>query len=153
MNTIGYISDNLFYRLNFETSQTEIELNPRGRSYQAFTSNYKKGVIVLADYGRNPCLYFHLQHVHDGSFEMSDFCQLEIRSIALSLDCKYLLVCCGLPENEILVIDVEGKRVLQGEKSRVGVDDRKVLKMEFNPGNNKIFAVMYDKEICVYQIV
>jgi len=37
---------------------------------------------------------------------MSDFCQLEIKVIALSLDCKYLLVCCGLPENEILIIDI-----------------------------------------------
>lgn len=76
MNTIGYISDNLFYRLNFETSQTEIELNPRGRSYQALTANHKKGIIVLADYGRNPCLYFHSQHEEDGSFELNNICEL-----------------------------------------------------------------------------
>jgi hypothetical protein len=62
MSTIGYISDNMFYRLNFLTGETEIQLNPHGRSYQAFTSNHKRGVYVLADYGRNPNLSFNFIH-------------------------------------------------------------------------------------------
>jgi hypothetical protein len=37
-------------------------LNPKGRSYQALTSNYKKGLIVLADYGKNPTLTFDFLH-------------------------------------------------------------------------------------------
>lgn len=58
MNTIGYISDNMFYRLNVESGQTEIQLNPRGRSYQAFTGSAKRGLVVLADYGKNPYINF-----------------------------------------------------------------------------------------------
>ena len=68
MNTIGYFSDNMFYRLNLDSGQTEIQLNPHGRSYQALTSNYKHGLIVLADYGKNPNISFDYLHHKDHSF-------------------------------------------------------------------------------------
>lgn len=61
-NTISYISDNIFYRLNLETGKSEITLNRRGRSYQVFTVNHKRGLAVLADYGKNPIIDFEFLH-------------------------------------------------------------------------------------------
>lgn len=74
---------------------------------------------------------------------MRDVCALEIDRIALSLDCRYLLVSCGLPEQHIMVVDVENRRALRGEESMVRLADRKVLRIEFNPSNNRIFGVMF----------
>lgn len=76
MSTVGYISDNVFYRLNLATGQTEIQHNPRGRSYQAITSSHKRGLVVLADYGKNPVFNFDYIHQKEKSFEMKDICQL-----------------------------------------------------------------------------
>lgn len=76
MSTIGYISDNVFYRHNFQTNQTEIHQNPRGRSYQAFTSNHKRGLTVLADYGKNPVISFNYMYQSENSFDLQDICKL-----------------------------------------------------------------------------
>lgn len=58
-----------------------------------------------------------------------------------------MAVACGVPEKKIIIVDVEKRKVLEGEESFVNIMDRKVKKIEFNPGNNRMFAVMYEKNI------
>ena len=129
MSTIGYISDNVFFRLNLATGQTEIQHNPHGRSYQAFTASHKRGLIALADYGKNPTISFEYQHTKEKSFVAKDICMLQINMMALSLDIHYLLICCGIPEKSLIIYDMQRKRVLHGENSAVKIGDRQVRKM------------------------
>ena len=65
----------------------------------------------------------------------------------LSLDGKYLAVACGIPENKIIIIDVEKKKIEEGKENCILLGDRKVKKIEFNPNNNRILSVMYENEI------
>lgn len=60
---------------------------------------------------------------------MKDVCTLEIDAICLSLDCKFLLVCTGIPEKRILVVDVEHRKLLKGGQSYLELHDRKVKRL------------------------
>jgi hypothetical protein len=62
------------------------------------TTNHKRGLIVLVDYGRNPCFTFTFIHKKDQNFDLKGICALEVNKIVLSLDTKYLLIHCGIPE-------------------------------------------------------
>ena len=42
---------------------------------------------------------------------------LEIQTMELSLDGKYLAIACGIPENKIIIVDVEKRRVEEGKNS------------------------------------
>ena len=39
----------------------------------------------------------------------------------ISLDGKYLLVACGIPDYHILLIDIEKKMVIEGKKSKIPI--------------------------------
>ena len=71
--------------------------------------------------------------------------------MALSLDIRYLLICCGVPEKSIMIYDIEKKRVLKGQECTVKIGDRKVNRIEFNPNNSRIFAVMFNDSIEIYE--
>ena len=71
--------------------------------------------------------------------------------MALSLDIRYLLICCGVPEKSIMIYDIEKKRVLKGPECFVSIGDRKVNKIEFNPNNSRVFAVMFNDCIEIYE--
>ena len=80
---------------------------------------------MLADYGKNPNLSFSFLHNKEKSFELRDICTLEIDKLALSLDCKYLLISCGLPEQKIIIVDVENKKLLKGSHSFIETYNKK----------------------------
>ena len=62
------------------------------------------------------------------------------------------MIACGIPEKKIIIVDLEKRKVLTGENSFISLHDRDVKKIEFNPGNNKVFSVMYEKNIEIYEI-
>jgi hypothetical protein len=61
---------------------------------------------VLADYGKSSNLYFYFSDPGK-NFQMRNICPLEILSVELSLDGKYLAVACGSPTFRVLIVNVE----------------------------------------------
>lgn len=102
---------------------------------------------MLADYGKNPNISFEYMHQKEQSFTMNNICMLEIDSIELSLDGKFLAVVCGIPEKKIIFVDVEKRQVLKGMKNYLPLGKEKVRKIEFNPANHRTFAVMFENKI------
>lgn len=81
-----------------------------------------------------------------------------------SIDCKYLYVCCGIPEQELIVIDLKKRRKLSASSqksqgieglekafssdSSIKIDQNcPVKKIKINPGNEKMFAIMFETAI------
>lgn len=74
---------------------------------------------MLSEYGQNPLFQFEFIHKPDESFTMRGIGHLEIKGMELSIDCKYLLVSCGLPDNKIVIVDIENRTVLNGAHSTI----------------------------------
>lgn len=72
----------------------------------------------------------------------------------LSLDGKYLAVVCGSPTSKLIIIDVEKKAILKGSRSSIDLKSNidKLKKIDFNPSNKKIFSLMFENEINIYDI-
>jgi len=67
---------------------------------------HKRGIFVLADYGKNSNLYFYFTNP-DKNFQVKNVCPLEILSIELSLDGKYLAIACGSPNFKVFIVGLE----------------------------------------------
>lgn len=157
-HTIGYISDNVFYKLNLSSGKAETSQyfeclfsHPGGRTYQAFTANHKRGISVLADYGKNSSLYFEFSS-KEKNFTLKDICPLDIKSIEISLDGKYLAVVCGSPSFKLIIVDIENQKVSSGNLSFIDIKSKihTFRKVDFNPSNRKIFSIMYDDEVQIF---
>ncbi len=102
---------------NFNLS--EIVQHPEGKSYQVLTTHHKRGIIVLAEYAKNPKLYFEVMQERDKSFIMDNVTTLEIKAMEFSFDAKYLAVVSGLPDNKIVFINCEKRKLLEGERANI----------------------------------
>ena len=127
--------------------------HPEGRSYQAFTALHKRGVSVLADYGKSSNLYFYYSDP-SRNFQIRNVCPLEILAVELSLDGKYLAIACGSPTFKVLIVNVEERTVLGGSQNFIDLKDsyEAFLKLEFNPSNRKQLSLLFRNRVQVYEL-
>lgn len=110
--------------------------------------------MVLADYGKDSSLYF--QYLNDSSknFSLKNIVPLEIVYMEISLDGKYLAVACGSPSLRLFIVDIESHSVIGGARGGLDLSGKAeaLKKIDFNPNNRKMFSLLYEKYIEIYEI-
>lgn len=78
--------------------------------------------------------------------------EFEVLDLVLSRDGTKLAIVQGCPSYELIIYDLQEQCIVQGDNSKILIDQAEYLDFKFNPQNNNELAILNEGQLEIYTL-